>query len=68
MLVGAICAQLAGGRLEPGALRAELGERWWTQAVDAESLERIQRRLREGSREWAGLRPGEALELGWRER
>ena len=68
MLVGAICAQAAADRIDPRALRAELGERWSTPAIAAAPLERIQRRLREGSRSWAALRPGEGLQLGWRER
>lgn len=68
MLVGAVCALTAANRLDPRTLRAEVGERWATPTIGAAPLERAHRRLREGSRQWAELGPGEALELGWRER
>lgn len=68
ILVGAICAQTAADRVDPSALRTDVGERWWTPAVGAVPLDRVFRRLRDGSRSWAELRPGETLELSWRDR
>lgn len=68
MLVGAACSLATADRLSPAALRREVGERWAPGTIGEEPLRNIHCRLRAGSREWSELRPGEALELGWRER
>ncbi len=68
MLVGAACALAAADRLDAPALRADVGARWRTPTIAAAPLERIFDRLREGSRSWAELHPGEGLDLSWKER
>jgi hypothetical protein len=68
MLVGAVCALSADDRLAPQALRAAVGARWATPTISAAALGSAHRRLRGGSKQWAQMRPGEALVLSWRER
>jgi hypothetical protein len=66
MLTRAVCDAERGklGR-DPAALRGALGERWWTDDLTEEVLERCGTRLRAAAADWDALPPGGALTLGW---
>jgi hypothetical protein len=56
----------AGADPNVAAVRRAVGERWWSESVTTEALERSCRRLRAAGEAWARLAPGEALVESWR--
>lgn len=66
ILTRLVCDVAAG--VQPAdlpTLRKGVGDRWWSDAVTREALDRSRERLREGAAGWARLGPGEALEATW---
>jgi len=47
------------------ALRRAVGERWWTDDLTADALERSRTRLAAAAATWAALAPGEAFTQVW---
>jgi hypothetical protein len=70
VLVAAVCALVAEApaHLDPGRIRRDAGERWWTDAVTRAALDRIRSRLLQGAGDWARLPAGAELALAWEER
>jgi len=67
ILTRAVCDASAGVlAAEPGALRRQLGERWWSATLTGPALESCRRRLRAGAAEWSGLPAGGTLTTEWR--
>jgi len=67
MLTRAVCDLCAtDADLDPGAVRAAVGERWWSESVTRLSLERAKQRLRDAAEQWAELFPSEVLAASWR--
>ncbi len=67
MLTRAVCDLSAADRdLDPAAIRAAVGERWWSESVTRLSLERAHGRLRDAAEQWADLFPSEVLAASWR--
>lgn len=67
ILTRLVCDVAAGERApDPHALRREVGERWWSDAVTPAALDRARTRLRAAAAAWAALGPGEPLQVAWR--
>jgi hypothetical protein len=66
MLTRLVCEVAAGERApDLPALRREVGERWWSDAVTPAALDRARTRLRAAGVAWAALAPGEPLQAAW---
>jgi hypothetical protein len=66
MVTRAVCDVVRGELArDRAALRSALGERWWTEDLTEEALERCRTRLRAAAADWAALPPGGALTLDW---
>jgi hypothetical protein len=66
MVTRAVC-DVERGELprDRSALRSALGDRWWSEDLTKEAVERCGTRLRAAAAAWAALPPGGALTLGW---
>jgi hypothetical protein len=66
MVTRAVCDAVRGELPgNPAALRSAMGERWWTDALDEDALDRCRRRLLAGAADWKALPAGGALTLWW---
>jgi hypothetical protein len=66
ILTGAVCYVVRGG-LHPdrGAMQRAVGERWWTDDLTPDALERCRTRLHAAARDWAALPPGGTFTGRW---
>ena len=60
----AVC-DVVRGDLPPRELRRAIGDRWWTDGLTDDVLDRCRTRLRTGAGDWAGLPAGGTLTLHW---
>ena len=66
VIVRAVADAAAEGRTRDIAwLRRRVGERWWSEDVTAEALERVCEELREAAQRWDVLAEGPSLRLTW---
>jgi hypothetical protein len=66
ILTGAVCAIARRDTRPPAAaVKAAVGERWWTGDVTADTLDRCRARLRSAATEWAALPAGGTLGGRW---
>ena len=66
MLTGAVC-HVVRNDLHPPAdvMKRAAGERWWTDDLTPEALERCRARLRAAAKAWAALPPGGTFTADW---
>jgi hypothetical protein len=67
ILTRAVC-DVARGELPPGhaELRRAIGDRWWTEGLTVDALDRCRTRLHAAATDWAALPAGGTLTGRWR--
>jgi hypothetical protein len=66
MLTRAVCDVVRGDLpRHRAALRSTIGDRWWTDTLTEDALDRCETQLRAVAANWAGLPPGGTLTLHW---
>ncbi len=67
ILTRAVCDLIAiAAKPDVTQVRRAVGERWWTDAVTVEALDRAGRRLHDAADAWSRLAPGDAIRTAWR--